>query len=471
MRDDGVIFGEYAQPLDELGINVSLPEIIPPHQAWSIPGFKSYHQGYRAEPVDVFNRIVEVIDRFLDFERSLADQRTMCEYIACYIMATWFLDAFTVVGYLWPNGDKGSGKTKLLVIVSELAYLGQMIQAAGTFASLRDLADYGATLCFDDAENLSDPKKTDPDKRTLLLAGNRKGSTVPMKEATGDKTHPWRIRYVNTYCARLFSAIRIPDGTLGSRTVVVPLIRTDNKEKANADPADPTKWPQDRRKLVDDLWALGLSNLAGMAKYEQRVNEQARLAGRDLEPWRAALSVAAWLEDCGVKGLWKRMEQLSVDYQGERQGLESDGFTSLVIRALCECAISAISAVSAINNETHREWVWETEQVKETALSIAKDSETGIDEEFITVRRIGRTMGKMRLQEIPRPRNRGHRKWKVTIRDLARWCGTHGMRLDDWINNNGISLADLLLFNGADGANGANGAAEPEADEQEEFEL
>jgi hypothetical protein len=208
-----------------------------------------------------------------------------------------------------------------------------------------------------------------------------------------------------------------------------------------------------------------------MAKYEQRVNEQARLAGRDLESWRAALSVAAWLEDCGVKGLWKRMEQLSVDYQGERQGLESDGFTSLVIRALCECAISAISAVSAINNETHREWVWETEQVKETALSIAKDSETGIDEEFITVRRIGRTMGKMRLQEIPRPRNRGHRKWKVTIRDLARWCGTHGMRLDDWINNNGISLADLLLFNGADGANGANGAAEPEADEQEEFEL
>ena len=44
------------------------------------------------------------------------------------------------------------------------------------------MADYGATLCFDDAENIPDPKRTDPDKRTLLLAGNRKGNTVPVKE-------------------------------------------------------------------------------------------------------------------------------------------------------------------------------------------------------------------------------------------------------------------------------------------------
>jgi hypothetical protein len=34
---------------------------------------------------------------------------------------------------------------------------------------LRDMADYGATLAFDDAEHLSDPARTDPDKRALLL--------------------------------------------------------------------------------------------------------------------------------------------------------------------------------------------------------------------------------------------------------------------------------------------------------------
>jgi len=48
--------------------------------------------------------------------------------------------------------------------------------AGGSFASLRDLADYGATLAFDDAELLAESGKGDPDKRALLLAGNRRGA-------------------------------------------------------------------------------------------------------------------------------------------------------------------------------------------------------------------------------------------------------------------------------------------------------
>jgi Domain of unknown function (DUF3854) len=40
--------------------------------------------------------------------------------------------------------------------------------ACGSYACLRDLADYGGTLAIDDAEQLSDPKRTDPDKRALL---------------------------------------------------------------------------------------------------------------------------------------------------------------------------------------------------------------------------------------------------------------------------------------------------------------
>ncbi|MSP12925.1 MAG: hypothetical protein EXR62_08205 [Chloroflexi bacterium] len=117
-----------------------------------------------------------------------------------------------------------------------LGYLGQLILAGGSYASLRDMADYGAVLCFDDAENPSDPRQTDPDKRALLLAGNRRGSTVPVKELGPDNR--WHIRYVSTFCPRSFSAIRLPDPVLSSRTIVAPLIRTNNREKANADPMD-----------------------------------------------------------------------------------------------------------------------------------------------------------------------------------------------------------------------------------------
>ena len=103
-----------------------------------------------------------MVDRFVDFSRSLASQETMCELVACYIFGTYFLDAFHVVGYLWPNGEPGAGKPVLLQVIAELAYLGQLILAKSSFPCLRDMADYGATLAFDDAENIMDIRQTDP---------------------------------------------------------------------------------------------------------------------------------------------------------------------------------------------------------------------------------------------------------------------------------------------------------------------
>jgi hypothetical protein len=313
IRDDGAIFGEvhdaWVNPLDTMGPAVHLPELPRPHRLWSTRGMKSYRAGQRPNPADVFNRVVDVVDRFIDFNRSLAGQRTMAEMIGCYILATWFLDAFNVIGFLWSNGDRGSGKTHLLTVVAELAYLGQVILAGGSYASLRDLADYGATLAFDDAENLSDPRRSDPDKRALLLAGNRRGNTVGLKEPTADKA--WRNRYVNTFCPRLFSAMRLPDQVLGSRSIVVPLIRTPDRYRANADPLDYETWPHDRRQLIDDLWALGLTHLAELPEHDAYVARAARLTGRNLQPWRAILAVAAWLDARGMGGLWDRMAFLS----------------------------------------------------------------------------------------------------------------------------------------------------------------
>jgi hypothetical protein len=144
---------------------------------------RAYRSDARPAPAEVFGRVVDVVDRFIDFNRSLDDQRTMAELIGCYVPASYFLPAFTVVGFLWPNGDRGSDKTQLLTVCCELGYLGQ-----------------------------------------VLLAGNRRGNTVPVKELTTDKV--WRTRYVNTCCPRLFSATRLPDPILASRTIVIPLIRT-----------------------------------------------------------------------------------------------------------------------------------------------------------------------------------------------------------------------------------------------------
>src|SRR5262245_33925433 len=269
VRDDGRLFADGvapgAAPLDQLGLSVNLPAPPPPGRGWSGAGVKRYVAGERPDPADVLGRVKLVVDRFMDFSRSFSSQEWLCEMTACYVLATYLLDAFHVAGYLWPNGDKGTGKTNYLHVVCELAYLGQVILAGGSYAALRDLADYGATLAFDDAEGVMDLKRADPDKRALLLAGNRRGATVPVKELVGDR---WLTRHVNAFCPRLFSAIRLPDDVLGSRTVTVPLVRSGDARRAKANPLDPATWPCERRRLVDDLWALGLANLPALPDFD-----------------------------------------------------------------------------------------------------------------------------------------------------------------------------------------------------------
>lgn len=428
LRGDGAIFGSGIRDISELGLDVQLTEIPPDEKLWSSLGVKAFARGERPAPAVVFSQIADVVDRFIDFDRSLADQRTMAEMVSCYIMATWFLDAFKVIGFIWPNGEKGSGKTQLLTIIAELGYLGQLILAGGSYASLRDMADYGATLCFDDAENISDPKRTDPDKRTLLLAGNRKGNTVPVKEPIPGGG--WRTRYVNTFCARAFSAIRLPDSVLASRTIILPLIRTPDRHRANADPLEYSLWPHDRRALVDSLWALALLHLVALPQYESRVNERAALTWRALEPWRGLLAVALWLEDSGVAGLYSRMESLSVGYQKERQQLESGDLTALVIRALSKCLSCDVvtfcdpcdvSEVPADEKEFIR-----TADIEAAAKAIAEADELDIDTEKLGSRQIGRILSKLRFEKG----NEGgtHKKgWKVSRGEVGRFVRALGL--------------------------------------------
>jgi hypothetical protein len=343
MREDGRIFSTTEE--DDTGFE-ALPDLqfkldtIPESKhTWSTVAVKRYLgnpkeniKGERPEPADVFKRICAIVDHYIDFDRSLADQSTMAEMIGCYILATWFLDAFQVIGYLWPNGEFGSGKSELLNAVTQLAFMGEMVMAQSTIATIRDAADYGGTLAFDEVEHLQQDK-TKADLVAILLAGNRKGTTLAAKEPSA-QDGKWVTRRFNCFCPRLFAATRLPDGALATRSIIVPLIRSVDPAKPNRLVTAVEDWPHDRRRLIDDLWALTVTHLSAMQKYDAEVATRAKLKGRQLEPWRAILAVASWLDERGTSGLWDRIHALSISYQGESQELDSTSLTKLAIRAL-----------------------------------------------------------------------------------------------------------------------------------------
>ena len=422
VRDDCVVFGPGGdRPISEIGFDTHLPEVPPEARLMKARSVRAYRQGRRAEPVEVFGNVRAVIDRFIDFDRSLGDQDSMCELIACYILATWFTDAFNVAGYIWPTGERGSGKTQLLTLICELSYLGQLVLASGTMATLRDMADYGAFLGFDDAENLTNAKQSDPDKRTLLLAGNRRGSMISVKEPIpGEKA--WRTRYVQTYSFRGFTATRTPDPILASRTITVPLVRTADRRKGNADVMDFSLWPHSRETLVGLLWMLALANLARMREYDAAAGERASLGGRNLEPWRAVLAVALWLEDEGVEGLFGRMEGLGINYQSERQELEKGDITALVLRALAGCVSPQSSEgidANKLKASAHVQRI-KTAAIVATARGIIEAEELDFDPEQVTTRTVGRTLGKLRFKSNKVGGGSKSRGWEVSTQELLR---------------------------------------------------
>lgn len=417
VRDDGRIFGPGADdPIEALGIDVSLPNVPFAEHLWGKLAVVKYHGGERPKPIDVFERILDVVNRFMDFDSSIAPQNELAEMVACYILATWFLDAFNVIGFLWPNGDKGTGKTKLITLISQLSYLGLLILASTSVAVMRDLAEYGATLAFDDCENLSDAKTTDPDKRSLLLAGNRRGSVIGVKDLNPE-TKKWEMRYVNTYCPRLFSATQIPDPILESRTIVIPLVKSPDSGKANADVLDYALWPgySKREKLLDDLWAVALAHLVEVKKRADEYNSRPILVGRDLEPWRAILTMASWLDANGESGLQERMERMAMNYQTERPDLSTTDELALTLKAICALTSSTPSSST---------WKLTTKDIAAQIKTVIEEEEVDFNVEWVKPYKVGRWMRKHRFKKDTDHRVR---TWIVTRTQLERRLKAYGM--------------------------------------------
>jgi hypothetical protein len=446
VRDDGRAFGDGVplpgcRPEVELGAAVALETAVEARHAWGGAGVKRYLAGERRDPADVLRRVAGVVDHFMDFRRSLASQETMCRFAACSILATYFLDALDVTGYLWPNGDKGSGKTRFLDVYAEVAYLGHLILAGGSYAALRDVADYGATLAFDDAEAVMDLKKSDPDKRALLLAGNRRGATVPVKELVGER---WVIRYVRAFCPRLFSAIKLPDEVLASRTIIVPLVRSPDAAKVKRNVSDHATWPCDHRRLLDDLWAVGLAHLPRLRGFDAEAAGRAGLAGRDLEPWRGVLAVALWLEGEGVPGLFAEMEALSRAYQGERGGLEVGDATRLMVFALAKLARAWWK--SCLPGGEEQPFTFAPSDLANCMGELASENENSEEGRKFSPKSIGWICRKLRLS---RSTNDNKKRWAVTPEQVEALAQAYGLGVC-----RGDLDADEEPGQGPDGENG-----------------
>jgi hypothetical protein len=361
----------------------------------------------------------------MDFRGSLAGQDIMCKLSACLSVMTWLADAFTVLPYPWTTSPgAGSGKSKWGLCWVKTSYLGYPTTMGGTFSALRDLAEAGATLLFDDAELLSNLNEVDPDKRELVLAGNRKGVKIPVKEPL--PSGGWRLRWMNAYCPRGFTAIRLPSGPLESRCIVIPLLKTADPQRGNRDPADEMSWPVNRRTLIDHLWMLATSLLPQAARLWQELGNEQEIIGRAFEPWRAVIAVARLIERQGASELEARMRELMRAYQTQKQGFIPADRITLILRAVLNLipGIADVRDVLTFLGETPQVYTFKTSDIVQEVGRVAESFDVKLDLGDSPSRSIGQTLRKLRFTKADKAEARG---WNISGLDFALLARGYGI--------------------------------------------
>ena len=388
-------------------------------------GMKRLQAGENVDPCDVFTRIVESVQEFVDFSRSLASPETMARLVALLVMQTYYLEAFTKIGYIWIQGPPGSGKTTLLLFMKQLAFMAEFLTPTSTYASIRDLAACGATLGIDDSNGLRD-SNLKPELHSLLLAGNSRDATTVLKVPSGN--NGWTNARVPAFGFRFFTATVTPNEVLASRSIQIPLIPTGDPQKANRDPEVPSQWGHEPNRLRDDLWIMGLHNLSRVQVLYSEVHSE-RLWGRALEPWRPVLALAALVAESGgpkYSGLVDEIHELAVGYQANRQEIDYDQKRQVhvFVRALWQCC----------PNSAHLEAPLDVApgDVAEKMTELAKAEGLHDDEydtPYITPRRVGGMMTEYRFPKGQRTNSQKRRL--VRRREVLELADALGLQLDD----------------------------------------
>ena len=175
---------------------------------------------------------------------------------------------------------------------------------------------------------------------------------------------------------------------------------------------------------------IGINALPELTQWDRWVAEHAYLEGRNLQPWRAILAVARWLDEKGGDGLFEKMNSLSLHYhQVERRELRIPDLSVLVVRTLIETVrvklgIRDIKGIWDADIPDGKEFDFETKSLTNSAIRLINEYELEFDPEKITSRRVGRILGKMRLKKAKPP------VYNTVERNGSR-CSTLGANLRD----------------------------------------
>jgi DNA primase catalytic core len=265
-----------------------------------------------------FQEIRRTIKLYLDF----TDERTY-DYLACWIIGTYFFPVFSHYPYVHFTGPKGSGKSQCLHVLRNLCHNGKIAGSMTLAVQFRLIGALQPTLLFDEMENLGQTQHTEL-HRMLKYGFERNGPEVWRMESSQNRMEmsSWSV-----YCPRAFASIEGMEDVIASRSVQIIMERSYSEEiKSRTVNADDPIW----QKLRDQIFLVTMEEGQHIKQIHDSFQKphEINYSGRDWDIFKPILTVA---HAAGHEDMVRRVTAFGIDTHRVRLERDNENSPDMII--------------------------------------------------------------------------------------------------------------------------------------------
>jgi len=248
---------------------------------WSLSSIQSFLNGETVNPEDVYFSVKNAWLTYLEFP----DERVY-KFLTLWCIGTYFFHLFNAYPYVFLQGVKKSGKTKILTVASLICFNAIFSNNMSTSAIFRLIQSGRCTLLLNEAEKFS-TKERAQEIRNLLLSGYKKGAKVYRTEKTGkERLVPESFE---VYSPKMLASISGYEDILEDRGFLIVTKRGRSKAIMNREPKEnDALW----QTIRDKLYIFYLTRFSEVCVVSEEVKIGGKASGREAELAKPILTLA-----------------------------------------------------------------------------------------------------------------------------------------------------------------------------------
>lgn len=224
--------------------------------------FVKMFQTFDSDGYELYRELVHTFQKYVDIPRWCASNA------ALWVMATYVYQGFNAFPYLILLAERGSGKTRMLRLITMLASNGLFWVSASLSSLFRAVDALKPTVGLDEIEYINDERNPNGQEMlNLLNSGYEKGAVVPRV----NKDTKMSVEYFDAYCPKAIATTQDLSGVLNSRCLRIPITRTLKKEFVTRDPVADRIFLEDLQRELT-FWAI--ENGAAIASMDKKEVEE-----------------------------------------------------------------------------------------------------------------------------------------------------------------------------------------------------